>query len=447
MPSVRLPTVSLRRIALRFVLISMLGMLALAALTAFVSRRVATQEAIRDARHVTTIISTSLLPPAITPQLLAGDPTAIAAFDKVVQTSLLPLSMVRTKLWDSSGRLLYSDEPRLIGQRFELGADAKEVIASGVTHAEISDLTAPENKFDQTGDSRLLEVYARVMPSAGKPLLFETYFGYGAITDSSRRVWRSFTPIVLGSLLLLQLMQFPLAWRMARRLRRSQDEREHLLTAAIESSEAERRRIARDLHDGTVQDLAGVSLQLAAASRRVSKRDSADRPTDLGADDAQVLGHASERVRNAITSLRTLLVDLYPPNLEDTGLAQALSDLTSRLSERGIDAHLQIDLPERPLRRETSALLHRIAQEAQRNVVRHASATQMTLRVGHDPSCVTLDVSDDGSGFDVDVALARPAEGHVGLRVLKDLVLEAGGTMHIQSDLGVGTTIHVELPQ
>ncbi len=84
MPSVRLPTVSLRRIALRFVLISMLGMLALAALTAFVSRRVATQEAIRDARHVTTIISTSLLPPAITPQLLAGDPTAIAAFENVL---------------------------------------------------------------------------------------------------------------------------------------------------------------------------------------------------------------------------------------------------------------------------------------------------------------------------------------------------------------------------
>jgi signal transduction histidine kinase len=108
---------------------------------------------------------------------------------------------------------------------------------------------------------------------------------------------------------------------------------------------------------------------------------------------------------------------------------------------------VEIDLPDRPLRRETSALLHRIAQEAQRNVIRHASATEVTLRITHDPSNVVMQVSDDGTGFDVAAAIAHPAEGHVGLRVLQDLVTEAGGSMTIHSDLGVGTTIQVELPQ
>lgn len=445
MADVRLPPVSLRRIAIRFILISTLGLVALAAITALISRRIATQEAIIDARRITTVISDGLVRQAVTPELLAGDPAAIATFGEVVKSSIVPLSMVRTKLWDQSGRLLYSDEPRLIGQRFPFGEDATAVLATGVTHAEVSNLTSAENQFDKSGDSRLLEVYARVMPANGKPLLFETYFGYDTIRESSRRVWRSFAPVAIGALLLLQLLQFPLAWRTARRLRRSQDEREHLLNAAIESSSAERRRIARDLHDGTVQDLAGVSLELAAASRRASKRDQPD--SAAHEDDARLLDHASARVRTAITSLRTLLVDLYPPNLDDTGIAQALSDLTSRLSSRGIEPHVAIDLPDRPLRRETSALLHRVAQEAQRNIIRHASATEMTLRITHDPSHVVMDVIDDGSGFDVDVALARPAEGHVGLRVLQDLVAEAGGTMTIHSDLGVGTTIHVELPQ
>jgi signal transduction histidine kinase len=445
MADVRLPPVSLRRIAVRFILISTLGLVALAGLTALLSRRIATQEAIIDARRITTVISNSLVREAVTPQLLAGDPAAIAAFGEVVKGGIVPLSMVRTKLWDHSGRLLYSDEPRLIGQRFPFSKDATEVLATGDTHAEVSDLSDAENKFDKSGDSRLLEVYARVTPKNGKPLLFETYFSYNTIRESSRRVWRSFAPVAIGALLLLQLLQFPLAWRTARRLRRSQDEREHLLSAAIESSSAERRRIARDLHDGTVQDLAGVSLELAAASRRASKRNQSD--TTASDDDARLLDHASARVRNAITSLRTLLVDLYPPNLDDTGIAQALSDLTSRLSARGIEPHVEIDLPDRPLRRETSALLHRIAQEAQRNVIRHASATEVTLRITHDPSNVVMQVSDDGTGFDVAAAIAHPAEGHVGLRVLQDLVTEAGGSMTIHSDLGVGTTIQVELPQ
>ena len=445
MSDVRLPPVSLRRIAVRFIVISSLGLVALAAVTALLSRRIATQEAIIDARRITTVISDGLVRQAVTPELLAGDPKAIATFGEVVRSSIVPLAMVRTKLWDSSGRLLYSDEPRLIGQRFPFGDDATAVLATGVTHAEVSDLTDAENRFDKSGDSRLLEVYARVTPARGEPLLFETYFGYDTIRESSRRVWQAFAPVALGSLLLLQLLQFPLAWRTARRLRRSQDERERLLSAAIESSAAERRRIAMDLHDGTVQDLAGVSLELAAASRRASKRNTPDEATSH--EDARLLDHASARVRNAITSLRTLLVDLYPPNLDDTGIAQALSDLTSRVSARGIEPTIEIDLPDRPLRRETSALLHRIAQEAQRNVIRHASATQMTLRITHDPSLVVMDVIDDGSGFDVDGALARPADGHVGLRVLQDLVSEAGGSMTINSDLGVGTTVHVELPQ
>ena len=76
---------------------------------------------------------------------------------------------------------------------------------------------------------------------------------------------------MLGALILLALIQLPLAWQLARRVRRTQDEREKLLRHAIEASDVERRRIARDLHDGVVQDLAAVSYSLSAAARERSR--------------------------------------------------------------------------------------------------------------------------------------------------------------------------------
>src|SRR5207248_1277076 len=100
-------------------------------------------------------------------------------------------------------------------------------------------------------------------------LLFEAYFRYDAVTAGGRRSWNDFAPIMLVALIGLEALQIPLAWSMARRVRAGQQRQEVLLRRAIHASDAERRRIASDLHDGVVQDLASVSYSLASIDGKV----------------------------------------------------------------------------------------------------------------------------------------------------------------------------------
>ena len=102
---------------------------------------------------------------------------------------------------------------------------------------------------------------------SGKPLLFEAYYRYGLVSSNGSQLWRSFAPIALGALIALELVQIPLAYSLARRLRQRSAERELLLHQALEASDVERRHIASDLHDGVVQDLAGVAYALSAQTR------------------------------------------------------------------------------------------------------------------------------------------------------------------------------------
>jgi signal transduction histidine kinase len=315
--------------------------------------------------------------------------------------------------------VLYSDEPRLIGRRFELADDKLEVLATGVTEAEVSDLSSDENQFET--ESKLLEVYQRLDMPNGDHVLFEAYYRYSGVAAVGRKLWSQFAPIAIGALVLLQLVQIPLAWSMARRLRAGQLERERLLRHAIEASDSERRRIAGDLHDGVVQELTGVSLGLAALGR------AEDIPR------AQVLD-ASAAIRNSIKSLRSMLVEIYPPNLYEEGLESAVGDLLSGLGGR--------ELP-----RDVTALLYRSAQEALRNVAAHAQAqhVRVDLRRGDDRR-VRLSVDDDGRGFSAGQLADRGTEGHVGLRSLADLVADMGGSLEARSLPGRGTTVLVDVP-
>jgi signal transduction histidine kinase len=234
---------------------------------------------------------------------------------------------------------------------------------------------------------------------------------------------------MLGALILLALIQLPLAWQLARRLRKSQGEREGLLTRAIEASDIERRRIARDLHDGVVQDLAAVSFSLSAAA------DGAPAPFD-----AQ-LHEAAAETRRGIRQLRTLLVEIYPPELHRAGLQAALGDLLTASDAHGIETTLDVD-PEVGLAREEEALFFRVAQEAVRNVIKHAGATRVGVRVGRRNGRAYLLVEDDGRGFD---STQPDVEGHFGLKMLEDLVRDAAGELDIDSTPGAGSRVSVEV--
>jgi signal transduction histidine kinase len=403
--------------------------------TLIASRRIGEREAITDARATTVARAQGKVEPVLTDAILTGDPEAVQAVADVTQRSVLDDSLVRVKLWTRDGTIIYSDERRLIGNRYDLGDDEAASLDTGSIEAEVSDLTKPENQFEQSF-GRLLEVYLPVYTPSGQPVLFEAYYRYDAVKASGSRLWRSFAPITLGALVFLELVQVPLAWSLARRLRQRLDEREGLLQQAIDASDVERRQIAADLHDGVVQDLAGVAYALSGSARQ-----SAGDP-----ETSQLLATSAEQVRGSITALRSLLVDIYPPNLEREGLASAIADLAASTTARGVAVDVDTGGIDRSLPAAVEGLLYRGAQEGLRNVVRHAGATRARIAVGVDNGIASLDLSDDGRGFDPDEAAQRAAAGHVGLRGLQSLVESAGGTMRVGPRPEGGTLLHVEVP-
>jgi signal transduction histidine kinase len=363
--------------------------------------------------------------------LLRERPSALARVDRVIQERVLSRpddAIARVKIWDASGRIVYSDEPALIGKHYSLGAEERADFRSGRVTAEVSDLSKPENRFERRL-GRLLEVYLPIRTPNGRPLLYETYYRSSFISARAGRIFRQFAPLMIGALVLLALIQLPFAWWLARRIQRGQDERERLLRRALDASDVERRRIARDLHDGVVQDLAAVSYSLAAAA------EGAPAPYDRD------LHTAAAETRHGIGQLRTLLVDIYPPELHRSGLAAALGDLLAAAGGRGLETSLDVDADLR-LEPETEALFFRIAQEAVRNAVKHAGAESLSLRVAPTETGARLVVEDDGRGFD---PAAAGGEGHFGLRVVADLTHDAGGTLEIDSAPGEGTRVTVEV--
>ena len=426
----------MRGIVGRFALAGFISVAVVAALSAWFSQRVGREQAVNDAREITRLIGTGIVEPALTPDLIDLQPDSTAAMDDIMRRSVIQGSLLRVKIWRADGTIVYSDQRELIGQKFTLGADELDVLEGGGTEAEVSDLTKPENRYERA-DVQLLESYTHMTGPDKSALLFEGYFRYSAVAEAGRAQWKRFAPISLGALLLLELAQIPIVWSVGRRVRSSQREREMLLQNAIDSSDGERRRIASDLHDGVVQDLTGVSLSLAAMARRTG---------GATLSDPQVLEKAGDQVRDSVKSLRSLLVEIYPANLEQAGLESAIGDLLARCSNRGLATSLECDRAVAALDPTEMGLIYRGTQEALRNVLKHARATAVEVCVSITGGYVALTVDDDGQGLDAKEFAAKPGQGHVGLRVLGDLVAGAGGELVLgRSALG-GTSFKMKVP-
>ena len=428
---------SVTRAVLRFVLSGLLAFGMVAAVAAFALRRAATSEAIADARRVTEVAGKGIVEPNLEPGIEEADPAAIRRLDRVVSRSVLTGDVVRVKLWTPEGQIVYSDEARLIGARFPLAEEELATIGSGEVEAEVSDLSSPENRFERE-EGELLEVYFPIVAPSGRPLLFEAYLRFSSVAASGGEIWTTMAPGLIVSLAVLELIQLPLAWRLASSLRQRQREREGLLRAAIESSEVERRRIASDLHDGAVQELAGISMSLAGSADRARRRGDGEL--------ADSLTQAADGARRSVRELRTLLMDLYPPSLERAGLEAALRDLAAPLAAK--DVKVDIDLSgAAALDPRDEALFFRSAQEALRNVLAHAQASEVAVTLTSDEQVSALEVRDDGRGISQGVLERRRAEGHVGLDLLRHLVEGAGGRLSVTSHDGQGTTLRAEVPR
>jgi signal transduction histidine kinase len=422
---------------LRFALAGLLAVVVVGAIAVVAQRNAARNDAIRDARTLARLAGKGILEPNVNQALLDGEPEQVAAVDKLVRAKILSEDgIVRVKLWDATGHIVYSDLHSLRGRRFDLPEDEREAFDTGKSAAELTDLNRDENRFDKLS-GKLLEVYLPIESVEGKPLLFELYQRQSSVATTAQKTWLSFVPALIGALVLLQLLQLPLAYRMARTLHDNRQEREALLLRALAASDTERRRIASDLHDGVVQDLAGTSYALAAAADRI---DGTAGPEVSGA-----LRDGAKQTRRSIRQLRSLLVDIYPPDLHRAGLAAALSDLVAPLESRGVHARVELP-PGLRLEPDAEALMFRTAQEALRNVMAHSDAEHVDVSVILQNSHAGLTIADDGRGFSPSVAEAAREDGHLGLRVLADMARDAGGKLDIDSEPGRGTRVLLEVP-
>lgn len=196
---------------------------------------------------------------------------------------------------------------------------------------------------------------------------------------------------------------------------------------ALENAHAdERRRVRRDLHDGVGPTLASVRLKLAARRR--------SHPAD---DDDGII----EQVSDAIREIRRIVEGLQPSVLEDLGLVPALHILLADTRQTsGLDVALRVPTELPDLEPQTAATAYRVVAEGLANVIRHSRATAATVQLEPDNTHVSIEVSDNGCGFDPACATG------MGLRSIAARADAAGGDVTIRSVPGAGTTITVRLP-
>jgi signal transduction histidine kinase len=211
--------------------------------------------------------------------------------------------------------------------------------------------------------------------------------------------------------------------------------RGQLLKQIVSAQEAERQRIARELHDATGQSLTAIGLGLRGVSNTLRQ------DTDKAAGNLRQL---EGLVARALDELQRLIADLRPSHLDDLGLPAALRWYAGEVQSRlPLNIAVEIDGEPRPIEPVANTALFRVAQEALTNVVKHAQATSATVRLSYLPSLVRLQVADDGCGFDVRTQAQRPAWGLLGMEERATLL---GGNVVIQSQPGQGTRVEMTVP-
>lgn len=277
----------------------------------------------------------------------------------------------------------------------------------------------------------LLPLYVRALPGdSAKFGLFAVSPGLAALTVAlvglvGLVVVAPWTTLLLARLdvaVARRLLARPPTDELTERVRGLETSR----AAAVDSAEAERRRIERDLHDGAQQRLVALAMSLGAARERL------DTEPDEG---RKLVAEAHEEAKAALRDIRDLVRGIHPVILEDRGLDAALSAVVARSP---VPVDLRVDVASRPSPAVESTAYF-VVTEALTNVARHAGATSAAVTIERAGDRLVVEVRDDGVGG------ADPARG-TGLRGLHDRVTALGGTMHVLSPTGGPTTLLVELP-
>jgi signal transduction histidine kinase len=274
--------------------------------------------------------------------------------------------------------------------------------------------------------------------------LFALWFGARQIIQPLQRLeskaaalaWGDFETIKepVGGISEVQHLQQELT-EMANKLQAAQEGLHDYIGAITSAQEEERSRLARELHDGTIQAVIALKQRVQLAQQSVKDQNG-----------RQSLKALEDLAEQTVENLRRLTRALRPIYLEDLGLVTALEMLareTSHSNQLAVD--FQPSGQERRLSRETELALYRISQEGLNNIVRHAKAKHATLSIRFDKE-VSLEVTDDGIGFMVPKSPTDLApSGHFGLLGIRERADLMGARLEVKSDEGRGTRLSVRL--
>ena len=218
---------------------------------------------------------------------------------------------------------------------------------------------------------------------------------------------------------------------------RDEDRTRYLRRTSL-AIEAERNKIARDLHDGPIQGVAAASLSLEAIRLMVQ--------SGQHARAEEMLAAVREELREETENLRRLMSDLRPPLLEERGLVPAVKELCSRFAEStGIAVHVRASGTE-VAPNEVDTIAYRVIQEALTNVKKHARAHSVVVQIEAAKGMLEVEVEDDGEGFDASEAREYLRSGKVGLASMRERTELGSGTFTVRSRPGAGTTVSASLP-
>jgi signal transduction histidine kinase len=414
-----------RTTAVSLVLIAAVSVAVVGGAAVIIAHRIARADALSEGLRTARGVGQALLMPVM-PAVVAGDEEAAADLDAAIAQRRADGTLLRVTVWRRDGTIVWSDDQAIIGRRRTLEPRETAVFDQRRDFARITSLDQADEAAERAVHRNLVEAYIPLRLGDGSTVALEMYFSDDRVRAAEDEDSERLVVFSLGVLLVLALGQLPVSIWLVRRTGRARQDRDRMRGAALVSSERERRMLARNLHDGVVQELAGAAYVLESKV-----------PTGpLPPETVRAMGVVTGTLRQAVDDLREMLVELHPAELTSANLANLVAASAARTCPRQ-EVSVTVEL-DRPLPPEFLTFLYRSARECAVNVAKHADADAVDITITSDPTGVRLAVRDDGIG--IPDPLPRTA-GHLGLTLLRTAAAELGGSLE-----AAGTTVTIVLP-
>lgn len=424
-----------RAAMVRFALLSLLSGLVVTLGAVVAADQFARARAVTDARTRAVNLTERLAAPLVDGAVREGVPGAADQLTRVLTNRMRDGSVTHLRLWSEDGRVIWADEPELIGRT--TSPVPENMAALFGTHDTYAGGTELSGVMVGGEETESLEVYVGAFDADGEPLVAEIYLPADAMEADARALLFAIVPLILAAVGLVLLAVLPLALSLGRRVEWALSERSAMMQHALRASELERRRVAEDLHHGVVQELTGVGYTLPVVTRQLEPGG------DLEAA-RSTLEMVTGLVQRNVQALRSLMTDVYPPDLRDEGLREAVQQMVrTATNDAGLRARVDIE-EDLDLPLDAAHLAYRVIREGVRNVVKHAQAEGVVVELRTEAGQVVAGVEDDGLGPG-DEPWVSP-QGHLGLRLLADTVRDAGGRLQIDPREGGGTRLVARFP-